>query len=135
MLKKFSFVLVSICLSLSAFSSSLMANVTSFHTVVTAAPERPAPPALNDGSRPCKPCQRPFKRLVAAMHELKKADAMTEDEFKKAFDTLMRIPRETFKDTKDMDQTAADTLYKGKVITDAQYKKISEFLKSNPSQR
>lgn len=83
----------------------------------------------------CPYCQHPFRRLISSMHALKKEGLMTESEFKKAFDAAMVLPIDSFKKAKDKDQYAANTLYKHKVITKAQYKKISAFLKNNPPLR
>lgn len=82
----------------------------------------------------CKPCQRPFKRLVKAMHDLKKMNEMTDDEFRKAFDALVKIPTDKLANSADPDQTAAEFLCKEKIISEAQLKKICEALKNMPIQ-
>jgi len=124
MLKKSSFIFASLCLSLSILSSPIHAAATP----TTSPVQSPSSPQNSS----CKPCERPFKRLVKAMHTLKKTNEMTEDEFKNAYLWLIKVPKENFTEVSDPDQKAADLLYKSKMITDVQYKKISKSLSNMP---
>ena len=137
MLKKIGYITLCLCMTFSMFFAPVRAAHTSSITVsaTTKEPTISAAP-MQGGNKPtgglCKPCQRPFKRLVKAMHDLKKINEMTDDEFKKAFDTLVKIPKEKLAGSTDPDQTAAELLYKDKILSEAQFKKICEALKNMP---
>lgn len=129
MLKKYTLLFTTLCLSLSTLTAPIYAQNEASSKYAPTAPTSSRAPIQNST---CKPCERPFRRLVKAMHTLKKANEMTEDEFKKAYTTIVKMPKETFKDAADPDLKAAELLHKGRMITDDQYKKICESLKSMP---
>lgn len=129
-------------LSLSALTMPVMANSLNQVVQSTEAPqnaERHAPP--KKGERPTAPpregckCHRPFRRFTAAMDSLKQEQLISADDIKKIYDALMKIPPETLDKVVDKDQSAADALYKDKVLTEEQYKKICTFLKANPPRK
>lgn len=118
---------------------SFLLSLTMGISPIYASPVAPAHPNTpqtvkpsSDQKGPCIPCQRPFKRLIKSMYMLKKANEMTTDEFKKAYTTVVKMPKETFKDVADPDLKAAELLHKRKMITDDQYKKICASLKNMP---
>lgn len=127
MLKKIGYIALSLCMIFSM--SSITVSATTKNPTISTAP-------MQNTNKPtgglCKPCQRPFKRLVKAMHDLKKINEMTDDEFRKAFDALVKIPTEKLANSTDPDQTAAEFLYKEKILSEAQFKKICGALKNMP---
>ena len=137
-----SLICLSTSLSLSALTVPVMANSLNQaeqSTKASQTTERPAPP--KDGEKPPMPhhkgckCHRPFKRFTAAMDTLKKEQMISADDIKKIYDALMKIPPETLDKVEDKDQSAADALYKDKVLTEEQYQKICAFLKANPPRK
>lgn len=136
-----SLICLSASLSLSALTMPIMASSLNQTESATEAPqnaERPAPP--KEGEKPSKhshgcKCHRPFKRFTAAMDSLKQEQLISADDIKKIYDALMKIPPETLDRTTDKDQSAADALYKDKVLTEEQYNKICAFLKANPPRK
>ncbi len=136
-----SLICLSASLSLSPLTMPIMAHSLNQAESATEAPqnsERPAPP--ESGKKPPKPshdckCHRPFRRFTAAINSLKEAQLISADDIKKIYDALMNIPPETFDKVTDKDQSAADALYKDKVLTEEQYNKICAFLKANPPRK
>lgn len=139
--KVLSLICLSASLSLSALTMPIMASSLNQTESATQAPknsERPAPP--KEGEKPQKPshgckCHRPFRRFTAAMDSLKQEKLVSVEDIKKIYDALMKISPETLDKTTDKDQSAADALYKDKVLTEEQYNKICAFLKANPSRK
>lgn len=139
--KVLSLICLSASLSLSVLTIPIMASSLNQTESATEAPqnsERPAPP--KDGEKPQRPshgckCPRPFRRFTAAMDSLKQEQLVSAEDIKKIYDALMKISPETLDKTADKDQSAADALYKDKVLTEEQYNKICAFFKANPPRK
>lgn len=93
-------------------------------------------PNNNNSERP-HPCphKRPFRRFTAAMESLRQEGLVSNDDIKKIYDALLKIPPETLDNNTDKDLAATDALYKDKVLTEEQYNKICTFLKQNAPRR
>lgn len=128
---------LSLLLAVSASTTPIMASEASKVPLGTEAPSH-MPPKDGEGPRgPHKgcPCKRPFRRFTDAMESLKKEGLVSANDIKTIYDALMKIPPETLEKAEDKDLSAAEALYKDKVLTEEQYKKISDFLKQNPSKK
>lgn len=124
-------------LAFSSMAMPAMAYDTSQSTQAPTTKAQPASPATTSIAKPSCPCkcQRPYRRFTKAMEELKKEGLVSNEDIKKIYDALMKIPLETLDAAPDKDLAAADALYKDKVLTEEQYNKISTFLKQNTPQK
>lgn len=84
----------------------------------------------NPTHKKCK-CKSPFKRFITAIETLEHENTISKDDFQKIIDALMQIPIKTLRKVEDKDQAAADMLYKDKILTETQYKRITELLKQS----
>ena len=133
--KKLSFIV----LAFSLFSSSLFASTMAPPAPNSNAPKVGASTSSDNGKTPNSPngdckCKCPFKRFASAVEALEKDKTLSSEDTKKIMNALMQIPRESLNRVEDKDQAVADMLYKDKILTEAQYKKISELLKASNKQ-
>lgn len=133
--KRIILLLTTLCLSLSSSIFPVVASTlkqSNSSTSSSNANATKSSPNEKDMHRPpnCKCNKPPFRRFVSALKQLEQDNMLSKEDFTKVMDALHQISRETLNKVDDKDQAVADALYKDKVLTEKQYKKISEILKS-----
>ena len=135
--KKLNLILLFLCLFSSNYSYLIASTITppiptnSLPSSTTSQDKKQTP---NPPYKDCK-CKLPFKRFTMAVETLESENTISKDDAQKIIDALMQISRETLHKVEDKDQAAADMLYKDKILTETQYKRITELLKESSKQR
>ena len=129
---KLNFIFLRLCLSLAPHFSYLKASTIATQSIQlsqinTSSLEKLLPvPSYSY----CK-YNQPFKRFTTALETLERDKIISKEDVKKIMDTLIQIPIETLNTVVDKDQVVAHMLYKDKILTELQYEKLIDLLRSS----
>ncbi|MBQ1275332.1 MAG: hypothetical protein IIY08_08100 [Cellulosilyticum sp.] len=129
---KLNFIFLSLCLSLAPHFSYLKAStiaipIFQLPQINTSSLEKLLPvPSYSY----CK-YNQPFKRFTTALETLERDKVLSKEDVKKVMDILIQIPLETLDAVEDKDQAVAHMLYKDKILTELQYQKLMDLLRSS----
>ena len=130
-ISKIAFSLILLYSSFLWFDTSLIVSCSSFMSIAssTTTSSNVSEVPSTDSNRNCK-CHHPFKRFISALRILEEENLLSPDDFKKLLEIIDQVPRETLNKVDDKDLALAHTLYQDKVLTETQYKKLTELLKT-----